>query len=458
MGRPTSSTAPSARRPGIRAAWRRIHIRSCSAGIRRRFCHGPQSPGLCRAAVAYRDVRDVGGGRWLSGAGASDVRRRRATTRGCRRSWDTWSICRGCGRTTSATSSARFRASSAIPPSVSTSSTAKARWLPPSGRRSPARNTIPDRFPSCLPIALFCPSCSQGRPNADWTARVGVASEASRVAANRGAARTLALLGLGALGSIIGLGFAVHAARAAANLAAVQSEFVSAVSHEMKTPLSLIKLASNTLANGRFGTPTAVADYGRMMSTEAEQLTRLIDNVLYYARINDSTSDYDLETVDIAEMIQESIDRSRSRLNELGFEVQVQPAGRSAVRPGGPRHDGARLRQPHRQRDQVRRLRTLARRTRLLQRTSGPRRNRRSRRRDIPPAICRACSRSSTGVKAPGSAAPALVSPSSGALSRIIRGTSPFRASSDGGRRSMSSCRGAMRLESSGLEKTNSHR
>ena len=36
----------------------------------------------------------------------------------------------------------------------------------------------------------------------------------------------------------------------AADLAAVQSEFVSAVSHEMKTPLSLIKLASDTLATG----------------------------------------------------------------------------------------------------------------------------------------------------------------------------------------------------------------
>ena len=178
-------------------------------------------------------------------------------------------------------------------------------------------------FPFIFGDRALLSELSPRYPTPEWTARVGVASEASRVAANRGAARTLALLGLGALGSIIGLGFAVHAARTAANLAAVQSEFVSAVSHEMKTPLSLIKLASNTLANGRFGTPTAVADYGRMMSTEAEQLTRLIDNVLYYARINDSTSDYDLETVEISEIIQESIDRSRSRLNELGFEVQV---------------------------------------------------------------------------------------------------------------------------------------
>ena len=111
-------------------------------------------------------------------------------------------------------------------------------------------------FPFMFADRALLSELSQRRPNADWTARVGVASEASRVAANRGAARTLALLGLGALGSIIGLGFTVRAARTAANLAAVQSEFVSAVSHEMKTPLSLIKLASNTLANGRFDTPT----------------------------------------------------------------------------------------------------------------------------------------------------------------------------------------------------------
>ena len=190
---------------------------------------------------------------------------------------------------------------------------------PPIGGSQPHARSFPFVFADPALVSDLSPR----RPNLEWTARVGVAREASRVAANRGAARTLALLGFGALGSIIGLGFTVHAARTAAKLAAVQSEFVSAVSHEMKTPLSLIKLASNTLANGRFATPTAVADYGRMMSTEAEQLTRLIDNVLYYARINDAASEYDLETVDVAELIQESIDRARARLTELGFDLQV---------------------------------------------------------------------------------------------------------------------------------------
>lgn len=162
------------------------------------------------------------------------------------------------------------------------------------------------------------------RPRAEWSARVSVASEASRAAATRSASRTLTLLGVGALATLIGLVITVRAARRAAELAAVQSEFVSAVSHEMKTPLSLITLASDTLANGRYADASAIADYGRLMGAEAQHLTRLIDNVLCYARITDTTSQYDFELVDVAELVQESVDRFRPRLNGLEFTLSVQ--------------------------------------------------------------------------------------------------------------------------------------
>ena len=162
-----------------------------------------------------------------------------------------------------------------------------------------------------------------GRRDALWSARVGVTSEASRVAATRSASRTIALLGIGALATLLGLGVSVRAARRSAALAAVQSEFVSAVSHEMKTPLSLIKLASDTLANGRYADPRAIADYGRLMGVEAQHLARLIDNVLCYARINDSSRPYDFEPLEIADVVQESVDRFRPQLRELGFDLQV---------------------------------------------------------------------------------------------------------------------------------------
>jgi signal transduction histidine kinase len=158
-----------------------------------------------------------------------------------------------------------------------------------------------------------------------WTARVGVVNEASLTAASQGATRTMVLLGLGALATIVGLAFSVRAARAAADLAAVQAEFVSAVSHEMKTPLSLIKLASDTLAAGRFATPTAIGEYGRMINVEAQHLTRLIDNVLCYARITDEgASPYDMEPIDVVDVVQESVDRFQPRLTERGIDVHLQ--------------------------------------------------------------------------------------------------------------------------------------
>jgi signal transduction histidine kinase len=165
------------------------------------------------------------------------------------------------------------------------------------------------------------PRAQRPRP---WTARVGIGNEASLAAASEGATRTLVLLGLGAFATIVGLAFTVRAARAAADLAAVQAEFVSAVSHEMKTPLSLIKLASDTLANGRFSTPAAVGEYGQMINVEAQHLTRLIDNVLCYARLNDAASPYDLDQVDIVDLVQESVDRCQPRISEREIEVQLQ--------------------------------------------------------------------------------------------------------------------------------------
>ncbi len=158
-----------------------------------------------------------------------------------------------------------------------------------------------------------------------WTARVGVVNEASLTAASQGATRTMILLGLGALATIVGLVFSVRAARAAADLAAVESEFVSAVSHEMKTPLSLIKLASDTLAAGRFAAPAQIGEYGRMINVEAQHLTRLIDNVLCYARLTDERrSPYDMEPTDIVDVVQETVDRFQPRLTDQGMEVQLQ--------------------------------------------------------------------------------------------------------------------------------------
>ena len=147
--------------------------------------------------------------------------------------------------------------------------------------------------------------------------------EATQTAASQGAFRTLILLR--ARRHRHHRRAVVHGAgrEAAADLAETQAEFVSSVSHEMKTPLSLVKLASDTLANGRYSSPSAVTDTARMINVEAQHLTRLIDNVLCYARLNDRGSSYDIEPVDVVDLVQESMDRFAPRLTAMGIEADV---------------------------------------------------------------------------------------------------------------------------------------
>lgn len=157
-----------------------------------------------------------------------------------------------------------------------------------------------------------------------WEARVNVAAEASMLAAERATARTLTALVLAALVTVGGLAWTMRAARSAAALATAQSEFVSAMSHEMKTPLSLIGLASDTLANGRYVSPAKVPEYGRLLSRETHHLRRLIDNVLCYARLHTSDGPPTFERLDVSELVQDSVERFRPLLGDLEVEVQVQ--------------------------------------------------------------------------------------------------------------------------------------
>ena len=179
------------------------------------------------------------------------------------------------------------------------------------------------RFPLVFADAALLADLPHTADAPSWTARVAVTRTGALAAESRGAARTLALAGLGALATIIGLILTVRATHAEARLAAVQSEFVSAVSHEMKTPLSLLKLASDTLASGRYDSADKIADYGQLMVVETEHLSRLIDNVLCYARLSDALSPYSFEAVDIADLVHEAVDRFRPQFERLGFAMQL---------------------------------------------------------------------------------------------------------------------------------------
>jgi signal transduction histidine kinase len=159
-----------------------------------------------------------------------------------------------------------------------------------------------------------------------YVAHVDIGRDAALTAARRGAVRTLGFLAVGTTAALAALFVTLRASRAAAALALRQAEFVSAVSHEMKTPLSMITLTGDSLANGRCSTPAAIREYGRLLAAESRQLGLLIDNVLCYARLSDEDGRR-FDTIDLSELVCESIDRFRLQCEAIGCSVSVDASG-----------------------------------------------------------------------------------------------------------------------------------
>src|SRR5213075_2470561 len=96
---------------------------------------------------------------------------------------------------------------------------------------------------------------------------------------------TLGLL-IGVLVLAIGIGswLIVADANRQATLARQKTDFVSNVSHELKTPLTSIRMFSELLAEGRVVGEERRLSYLHIITSEATRLTRLINNVLDFAR------------------------------------------------------------------------------------------------------------------------------------------------------------------------------
>jgi signal transduction histidine kinase len=179
-----------------------------------------------------------------------------------------------------------------------------------------------------FPLLFFDPVLRASAPDEalpvrSWTARAQAAPDESILAAASGARRTFMLISLAATAAIIALLLTARAARSAAILATLKSDFVSAVTHELKTPLSSIRLASETLARGRFNSREKVSEYATLLLNESSRLTRRIDNLLTVSRVQNIGHFYTFEPVDPGTLLEDALDSFQSHLKEQEFEVNV---------------------------------------------------------------------------------------------------------------------------------------
>jgi signal transduction histidine kinase len=109
-----------------------------------------------------------------------------------------------------------------------------------------------------------------------------------------------------------------------------RDNFVSAVSHELKTPLTAIRMYAEMLREGMVADEATRQDYYTIMTAEAERLTRLINNVLEHARLRKGQRPVQLLRGDAAGVVREVLEVLRPHLESEGFSVDLQ------VEPGLP--------------------------------------------------------------------------------------------------------------------------
>ena len=138
--------------------------------------------------------------------------------------------------------------------------------------------------------------------------------------------RTLMLLIAAALAAIALGGWVVlHDARRQLALAQKKSDFVSNVSHELKTPLTSIRMFAELMQTGS-AAPEKHPQYLRIIMAEAERLTRLINNVLDFARLERKQKRYDLRPLDLHALLARTWERHQLHLRESGFATRWQAA------------------------------------------------------------------------------------------------------------------------------------
>ncbi len=124
--------------------------------------------------------------------------------------------------------------------------------------------------------------------------------------------------------SMFALTMAMRLAVQQVEVAELKSSFLANVTHELKTPLAMIRMASETLELGRVRNE---ADSQRFLATigrECRRLTHMINNVLDFAKIEEGKREFFFAAGDLRKVVRDSLEVFEPQLKQGGFALEVE--------------------------------------------------------------------------------------------------------------------------------------
>jgi len=135
--------------------------------------------------------------------------------------------------------------------------------------------------------------------------------------------RNLALILLLDVVLLAGVWIVHRSVRREMDLIRMKSEFVSNVSHELRTPLALIRMFAETLEMGRLRDDAKKQEYYSTILGETERLTRLVNNILSFSRMEAGRKEFHFQSVDLNTIVSGVLDTYRHHLENGGFSIDV---------------------------------------------------------------------------------------------------------------------------------------
>jgi signal transduction histidine kinase len=166
-----------------------------------------------------------------------------------------------------------------------------------------------------------------GENQLPWTLYMATAEAPS--AAGLLARQRFLMLGLGVmvLFLIVGTYFIARAIRREAEVARMQSDFVSAVSHEFRSPLTSIRHLSEILAMGRAPSEERRQVYYETLVKEASRLQRLVEALLNFGRMEAGARQYRFEEMDAASLVERVVSEFEPQIAGAGRHIELNGAG-----------------------------------------------------------------------------------------------------------------------------------
>jgi len=107
----------------------------------------------------------------------------------------------------------------------------------------------------------------------------------------------------------------------------LRADFVSNVTHELKTPLTAIHMFAESIFMGRAPSDTVLKKYSNIIVKESENLQRMINNILEFSRMENDKLKYETQDTNLSEIVNSTVDEMNywMEINKFNVTLEVQP-------------------------------------------------------------------------------------------------------------------------------------